>query len=110
MDQNLTKITPYALKYKKNIVWNIFFNVLYAVFSTLSFVTLIPMLQVLFGEAKEISEVPVFKGVTYAVDYANDMLYYYITLYSKDNGIQSALFIVVGLVITSFLLKNIFVF
>lgn len=108
MDQNLTKITPYALKYKKNIVWNIFFNVLYAVFSTLSFVTLIPMLQVLFGEAKEITEVPVFKGVTHAVDYANDMLYYYITLYSKDNGIQSALFIVVGLVITSFLLKNIF--
>ena len=56
MDENLKKIIPFALKYKKDVVMNIIYNILYALFSTLSFVALIPMLDVLFKDAEKIVE------------------------------------------------------
>ena len=43
---NFKKILPYILPYKKYAYLNIFFNILFALFSTLSFVALIPMMQV----------------------------------------------------------------
>ena len=48
MDQNLKKIIPFTKKFKSNIVWNVVFNILYALFSTLSFVALFPLMEVLF--------------------------------------------------------------
>jgi subfamily B ATP-binding cassette protein MsbA len=44
------KIFKYAKPFKKYIYLNIFFNILYALFSALSFLSLMPMLEVLFGE------------------------------------------------------------
>ena len=44
MDENLKKIIPFALKYKKDIVMNVIYNILYALFSTLSFIALIPII------------------------------------------------------------------
>ena len=51
---NFKKIFPFLIPYKKYAYLNIFFNVLYALFGTLSFVALIPMMQVLFDLAKKI--------------------------------------------------------
>ena len=58
----LKRFIPYILPYKKQALLNIFFNVLYSLFSALSFIALIPMLDVLFGKNKPISELPVYSG------------------------------------------------
>ena len=108
MDENLKKIIPFALKYKKDIVLNVFYNILYALFSTLSFIALIPMLDVLFKDAKKIVEEPKFTSLWEITSYGNDYLYFYITKLTNESGAQYALLLVVTIIITTFLLKNIF--
>jgi subfamily B ATP-binding cassette protein MsbA len=58
MDENLKKLIPFLKPYKSNVIWNVVFNILYALFSTLSFIALIPMLDVLFKDAEKIIEKP----------------------------------------------------
>ena len=58
----LKRFIPYILPYKRQAFLNIFFNILYSLFSALSFVALIPMLDVLFGKAQPITEAPVYSG------------------------------------------------
>jgi subfamily B ATP-binding cassette protein MsbA len=108
IDKNIIKLFPYTKAYKSHIVWNILFNVLYALFSTISMLTLLPMIQVLFGKTKTITKAPEFTGIAKIMDYVKDLLYYHISELTKDSGPQSALFLVVLLVITTFLLKNFF--
>lgn len=96
------------MKYKKDIVLNVFYNILYALFSTLSFIALIPMLDVLFKDAKKIVEEPKFTSVWEITSYGNDYLYFYITKLTNESGAQYALLLVVTIIITTFLLKNIF--
>jgi ATP-binding cassette, subfamily B, bacterial MsbA len=108
MDQNITKIAPFIKPYKSHVVWNVIYNILYALFSTLSFISLIPMMKVLFNNAERINEVPVYKGVFDILNYANDYLFYYITQLREQKGPQFALILVVSLVISTFLFKNLF--
>jgi subfamily B ATP-binding cassette protein MsbA len=108
IDKNLTKLFPYTKPYKTHIVWNVVFNVLYALFSTISMLTLLPMLEVLFGKTKEVEKVPVYSGIENIMDYGKDLLYYQISELTKDSGPQFALLLVVILVISTFLLKNLF--
>ena len=74
MDQNLKKIIPFALKFKNNIVWNIIFNVLYALFSTLSFVALFPLMEVLFKMNENVMVLPKYKGITEIGSYGKQYL------------------------------------
>lgn len=108
MDRNLTKILPFALRYKSHIVWNVIYNILYALFSTLSFIALIPMMQVLFDNAEKVTEKPVFTSIWNIMKFGKDYLYYYITKLNDANGPQYALILVVALVISTFLFKNLF--
>ncbi|MBE9577474.1 ABC transporter ATP-binding protein [Flavobacterium proteolyticum] len=108
MDENLKKIIPFALKYKKDVVMNIIYNILYALFSTLSFIALIPMLDVLFKDAEKIVEEPKLTSIWDITSFGNDYLYYYITKLTNESGAQYALLLVVSIIITTFLLKNIF--
>ena len=108
MDENLKKIFPFIKPYKIHVVWNIIYNVLYALFSTLSFISLIPMMKVLFNNADRITVEPVYKGFLDSVRYGNDYLYYYITQLTEKSGPQFALILVVALVISTFLFKNLF--
>jgi subfamily B ATP-binding cassette protein MsbA len=108
MDDNLKKIFPFVKPYKFNVVWNVIYNVLYALFSTLSFISLIPMMKVLFNNAERITEKPVYKGFLDITRYGNDYLYYYITQLTEKSGPQFALILVVALVISTFLFKNLF--
>lgn len=108
MDQNLKKIFPFIRPYQFHVVWNIVYNVLYAIFSTLSFITLIPMLQVLFDNAQKVTQEPVLNNFWEITNYGKDYLYFYITELSKNNGPQYALMLVVSLVIVTFLFKNLF--
>ncbi|OAZ04760.1 ABC transporter ATP-binding protein [Flavobacterium succinicans] len=108
MDKNLIKLIPYTKKYQSNIVWNVTYNILYALFSTISMLTLLPMLEVLFGKNKAIEKAPVYEGIGNIMAYGKNLLYYQISEITKDSGKQFALLLVVALVITTFLLKNVF--
>ena len=102
------KIIRYALPYKKYGFLNILFNILYALFSTISFLVLMPLLDVIFNPDKEpVTTEPVFVGLTKLIDYFKDYMGF--TIHQVAGVDKSkALMIVVGLVIVTFFLKNIF--
>ena len=108
MDHNLKKLIPFALQYKKNVILNIVFNIFYALFSTLGMVSIIPTLKVLFKETEQVTVMPVYKGIGFLGRYGEDLLNYYITKLSNENGPEYSLLLVVSIVIIIFLLKNIF--
>lgn len=101
------KILRFAGPYRKYGYLNIFFNILYALFSALSFAALIPMLNVLFDKTKQLTAPPSFEGIGKAKDYFMDYMNYRVTQYSGEDPMKG-LVIVVGLVLVLFLLKNIF--
>ena len=103
---NFKKIVPFIYPYKKYAILNIFFNVLYALFSTLSFVALIPMLQVLFEKGKNITTKPVYTGILELKEYGEDYLAYYITTAKQANEPGYVLSVMVSIIISIFLLKN----
>jgi subfamily B ATP-binding cassette protein MsbA len=107
---SLKNLIPYAKPYKKGIILNITFNVLYALFSTLSFLTLIPMLDILFGDeaTKKIPKEPVYSGLSKIVDYGKDMMYFYVNQMISENDKQTALTFVIVIIIVTFMLKNLF--
>jgi len=106
MDENFKKIIPFAKKFKGHIFWNVFFNILYALFSTLSFVALFPLMEVLFNMNEKVTKLPEYTGVWNLGSYGQQYLQYYITKLSVENGEQYALLLTVTLVITTFLFKN----
>jgi ATP-binding cassette, subfamily B, bacterial MsbA len=108
MDENLKKIIPFAKKFKGHIFWNVTFNVLYALFSTLSFVALFPLMEVLFKMNETVTELPKYNGIWEIASYGKNYLQYYITKLSEENGPQYALLLTVALVISTFLFKNLF--
>jgi subfamily B ATP-binding cassette protein MsbA len=108
MDDNIKKIFPFIKPYKFHVVWNIIYNILYALFSTLSFVALIPMMDVLFKNENKVIAEPVYKSFWEIGKYGKDYLYFQINTLSKNDGPQFALILVVSLVIITFLFKNLF--
>lgn len=108
MDSNFKKIIPFIKPYQSNVVWNVIFNILYALFSTLSFIALIPMMNVLFDTTEKVTKEPIYESIWDIAKFGKDYLYYYITLLSDNNGPQYALILVVAIVIVTFFFKNIF--
>ena len=101
------KILKFGLPYKKFAFLNVFFNILYALFSALSYVAMIPMMQILFGTTKQTFEPPVYNEVEGIKSYVEGFFNYKITQYmSEDSG--KALMFVIATIITLFFLKNIF--
>lgn len=104
----LKRFIPYLLPYKRQAFLNVFFNILYSLFSALSFVALIPMLDVLFGKAQPITEAPVYSGNLLDLgSYGKAYLNYKVGTLAGENTIW-ALAIVIALVLSLFLLKNLF--
>ncbi|MFK7812772.1 MAG: ABC transporter ATP-binding protein [Maribacter sp.] len=101
------KILRFAKPYKRYGYLNIFFNILYALFSALSFAALIPMLKVLFEKNEPITKLPVYKNIGGTFDYAMDYLGYHVTQYAGDDKMKG-LVLVIGLILALFLLKNLF--
>ncbi|WP_417365676.1 ABC transporter ATP-binding protein [Flavobacterium beibuense] len=100
------KIFRFAKPYKRYAYLNIFFNVWYALFSALSFVALIPMMTVLFEKEEQIFTKPVYEGFMDTGRYLKDFMGYYISTTSAEHGQQYVLSIMIGLIISLFLLKN----
>ncbi|MFK8273431.1 ABC transporter ATP-binding protein [Capnocytophaga canimorsus] len=109
MSSYLKRFIPFILPYKKHVALNIVFSTLYALFSALSFVALVPMLDIMFNkEATKVYEKPLFPDDLSKIgDYAKTLLNYEITQVAGNNPIW-ALGMMIGLVITMFLLKNLF--
>ncbi|PZO28949.1 MAG: antibiotic ABC transporter ATP-binding protein [Flavobacteriaceae bacterium] len=107
MDENLKKIIPFAKKYKPNVIGNISFNILYALFGTLGMVFIMPVLSVLFDERKkDVIELPEYTGFIDAVGNWQDYIAYYVKQFSTEYGVQYGLMFTVGIVLITFLLKN----
>lgn len=102
------QILRFAKPYKGYGILNIISNLFYALFSGLSFMVLMPLLNVLFDKNTErISAEPVYEGFTKFGNYFNDYLNYKISIIANDDA-SIALIAVIVLVIVVFLLKNIF--
>ena len=104
---NAKKLLPYTLPYKKYAFLNILFNFLYALFSALSFLALIPTLEVLFSEKNKTYEKPIYSGISNVNTYFKDYINYQVNNIA-GNSKADALAAVIAIVILLFLLKNLF--
>jgi len=102
------KIIRYALPYKMYGFLNIISNIFYAIFSVLSFLALIPMLNVLFEKKNLVRIKPEWTGIGDIKAYVEAFMNYQITALSDAKGETNALLYMVGLIIAIFLLKNLF--
>ncbi len=100
-------ILRYAKPYKRFAIGHIISNVFFALFGTLSFVALKPMLDVIFEQDKTIpSEKPLWSGIMDIGEYAEGLLAFYMNEFTGGDNSRALVF-VVALVIIMFLLKNI---
>lgn len=106
MDNNLKKLIPFALVYKKDIVLNIVYNIFYAFFSTLLMVSMIPTLNVIFGLNKKVTTEPVFEGIANIKSFSEDYLNYKVTQLTADKGFEFAILFVISIIILTAFLKN----
>lgn len=102
------KILKYALPYKKYGWGNVIANVFYAFFGSLAFVSLMPMLKVLFDDKKEIASPPDYTTIFELGDYLEGQLNFFITQKIEEYGELNTLLVMIAIVISTFLLKNLF--
>ena len=86
---------------------NIFFNILYALFSALSFLSLMPMLEVLFGKNKTTFEKPEFENLSNFGNNLEEWINYQVSHFSGEDP-KLALIFVISSIIVLFFLKNFF--
>ena len=104
---HFTNILKYAKPYKRYAIGHIIANVFFALFGTLSFVALMPMLTVIFEQDKPVPSIkPVYTGIMELGDLAENYLAYQMNQFTGGDNSKALLF-VIGLVIVTFLLKNI---
>ena len=101
------KILQFAKPYTRFAILNIICNIFYALFSTLSFIALIPVIQVLFDKTKRVNDKPQYQGFTDLKDYAVDYFNFYVTQRVNEDEVAALIFIC-GIVVLLFFLKNLF--
>ena len=101
------KILLFALPYKRFAFLNILFNILYALFSALSFVALVPMFDVLFGSTPKIESKPIYTGISDLKKYITDYINYKIGTTVDEEPLTALIFAIV-LILILFFLKNLF--
>lgn len=106
MKRIFKQMFPFIIPYKSHVIWNIIYSLLYALFGTLSFVTLIPMMNVLFDNTRKVLVEPTYTGLSGIKDYALDLLSYQLTQYTNNQQPEKALLLTIVLIISTFLLKN----
>ena len=107
MKNYFNRIFKYTIPYKKFFLLNIFANIFYALFGTLSMISLFPMLKVLFNQTESLATKPVWIGIGDITNYAESYLNYFVTI-KKAEGSNDVLIFMVSIIIITFLLKNIF--
>ncbi|SHF53999.1 ATP-binding cassette, subfamily B, MsbA [Salegentibacter echinorum] len=105
----LKKILLFAKPYKRFAILNVISNIFYALFSTLAFISFIPMLRVLFGEEEAVKIKPEWNGEFGALkDYFNDYSNFFLNQQVEQYGEIAALVTICITVVTLFFLKNFF--
>ena len=104
----IKKLARFIVPYKRFGILNIISNIFYALFSTLAMVSLMPMINVLFGEGKKVTDKPIYEGIRNLKDYVENFINYIITSTSEQYGAQRSLLYMIVLIISLFLLKNLF--
>ena len=93
------------LIYKKELILNIIFSMLYAFFSALAFLSLMPMLEVLFNGSPKINFKPSYENYDSIGKFLEDWLNFQVSSFSGNNT-ENAILFVVGTVIILFFLKK----
>lgn len=102
------QIIRFALPYKTYAFLNVICNIFYALFSGLSFMVLMPLLEVLFNpEAEKPTSKPIYEGFTEFGNYFSNSLNYYITDIAGSDASKALIFVIV-LILSVFFLKNLF--
>lgn len=101
------RVFNYAWNFKKFFILNVISNILYAFFGTLSMISLFPMLKVLFNQTQQLYSPPKWEGVSGISAYFEDYLNFFITS-KKEGGNEDVLIFMVGIIVVTFLLKNLF--
>ncbi|WP_026753541.1 ABC transporter ATP-binding protein [Sediminibacter sp. Hel_I_10] len=104
----IKKLSRFILPYKRYAILNIICNVFYALFSTLAMVSLMPMINVLFGESEKVYEEPLYGGIHDITNFVENYLNFVVTTTTLNKGPQQALLYMIILIISMFLLKNVF--
>ena len=100
------RVLRHVLGYKKEFFLNIFFSILYAFFSAIAFLSLMPMLEVLFNGSKKIMVKPLLEKSENLGNFIENWLNFQVSSYSGNDN-QKAILFVVGIVIILFFLKNV---
>ena len=100
------RVLKYVFYYRKYFLLNIFFSVLYAFFSAVAFLSLMPMLEVLFNGTNSTMEKPSIELSNNLGDFIENWLNYQVANFASSDE-QKAILFVVGIVIVLFFLKNI---
>ena len=100
------RVLNYVFIFKKYFLLNILFSVFYALFSAVAFLSLMPMLEVLFNGVNNIKEKPQLELSNNLGEFIENWLNFQVSSFSSDDN-QKAILFVVGVVIILFFLKNI---
>ena len=100
------RVLKIVFTFKKYFMLNILFSVLYAFFSAVAFLSLMPMLEVLFNGINKINEKPTLELSSNLGDFIENWLNYQVSSFAADDN-QKAILFVVGIVVVLFFLKNI---
>ena len=100
------RVLRHVFGYKKEFILNVFFSVLYAFFSAVAFLSLMPMLEVLFNGSKKITVKPILAKSESLGNFIENWLNFQVSSYSGNDN-QKAILFVVGIVIVLFFLKNV---
>lgn len=101
------KILRFAYPYKKYAILNGISNIFYALFSTLSFIAFIPMLDVLFKKTVPVNIKPTYTDIGDLKEYLEQSLNYFLTSQINQNGEIAALGYICAAMILLFFFKNI---
>ena len=100
------RVLKYVFHYKKYFSLNILFSVLYAFFSAVAFLSLMPMLEVLFNGTDNNIKKPSIEISNNLGDFIENWLNYQVSSFASNDN-QKAILFVVGIVIILFFLKNV---
>ena len=106
----IKKLSRFIIPYKRYAVLNIIANVFYALFGTLAMVSLMPMINILFGETKTEFIKPEFLsfGDYFVKDKIINYFNFFVTNKLEVDGPKATLTFMIIIIISLFLLKNLF--
>ena len=108
MEHSLSHILKFGIKYKKNAVLNVLFNIFYAFFNVLSILIFIPTLGILFNTEEKIYAKPDFNSIGDLKTYIEELLSFYLTQLETQSGPEAALLFIVLASTVIFFFKNLF--